>query len=329
MNHNENETRNLTRRGLLTAAALAGGGALLTRGARAAPMGNTPPLTANEMAAVDSALGKKGKYVESEATYTVPLPRADLKVRVQGQPVPTPLGFGGWVSVKRTLDGRSAVLMSDTVLLMEEVNPLIDAAHKAGLEIGAIHNHFFYEEPRIVYMHLHGMGDPADLARKYATAISATKLFPANQAPAGPPPARTGKDIFDTVGLDKVVGATGTVNGPTYKYTIGRPDLNVIAMGARMTPAIGLNTWMSLAGTADEAHAAGDVAMLDYEVNPVISALRAHRLEVVAIHNHMLGDDPHMIFLHYYGTGPAVTLAMGFRAALDQLGKGKPVGMKM
>ena len=329
MNHNENETWNLTRRGLLTAAALAGGGALLTRGARAAPMGNTPPLTAKEMAAVDSALGKKGKYVESEATYTVPLPRADLKVRVQGQPVPTPLGFGGWVSVKRTLDGRSAVLMSDTVLLMEEVNPLIDAAHKSGLEIGAIHNHFFYEEPRIVYMHLHGMGDPTDLARKYATAISATKLFPANQAPAGPPPARTGKDIFDTVGLDKVVGATGTVNGPTYKYTIGRPDLNVIAMGARMTPAIGLNTWMSLAGTADEAHAAGDVAMLDYEVNPVISALRAHRLEVVAIHNHMLGDDPHMIFLHYYGTGPAVTLAMGFRAALDQLGKGKPVGMKM
>ena len=99
-------------------------------------------------------------------------------------------------------------------------------------------------------------------------------------------------------------------------------------MGAEMTPAIGLNTWASFAGTADAAHVAGDVAMLDYEVNPVIAALRNNGLEVVALHHHMIGDDPHMIFLHYYGSGPAATLASGFRAALDCLGKGKPK-MKM
>ena len=326
-------TKNLTRRSLLQVAAVSAGASLthltVSPAEAAPPKGKTPPLTAEEMAAVDAALGKKGKYVEAEATYTVPLPRADLKVSVQGQSVPTPLGFGGWVSLKRTLDGKSAVLMSDTVLLMEEVNPLIDAAHKAGLEIGAVHNHFFYEEPRIVYMHLHGMGEPADLAKKYAAAISGTKLFPANQPPSGPPPVKTGKDIFDLPALDKIVGATGTVNGPTYKYVVGRPDLTVTAMGAEMTPNIGLNTWMSLAGTADAAHAAGDVAMLDYEVNPVIAALRANGLEVVALHHHMIADDPHMIFLHYYGNGPADKLAMGFRAALDQLGKGKPKGMKM
>ncbi len=331
---NRSDKNSFNRRTLLQGAAASAGAAAVTKytatsAQASAPRKKTPALTADEMAAVDTALGKKGRYVEAEATYTVPLPRADLKVSVQGQPVPTPLGFGGWVSVKRTMDGKSAVLMSDTVLLMEEVNPLIDAAHKAGLEIGAIHNHFFYEEPRIAYMHLHGMGDPADLAKRYAAAISATKLFPANQPPAGPPPAKTGKDVFDLPALDRIVGATGTVNGPTYKYTIGRPDLTVTAMGAEMTPAIGLNTWMSLAGTADAAHAAGDVAMLDYEVNPVIAALRTGGLEVVAVHNHMLGDDPHMIFLHYYGSGPADKLATGFRSALDQLGKGKPKGMKM
>lgn len=336
MRNRSMDTNNLTRRSLLQVAALSAGtvglpSVLSSAASAQSQKGKTPPLTAEEMAAVDTALGKKGRYLEAEATYTVPLPRADLKVSVKGDPVPTPLGFGGWVSIKRTLDGSSAVLMSDTVLLMEEVNPLMDAAQKNGLEISALHNHFFYEEPRIFYMHLHGKGTPADLAKKYATAISATKLFPANQPPAGPPPARTGKEIFDLPALDKIVGATGAVNGPTYKYTIGRSDLTVTAMGAEMTANIGLNTWMSLAGTADATHAAGDVAMLETEVNPVIKVLRANGIEVVAVHHHMIGDNPHMVFLHYYGRGPAEKLATGFRAALNELGKhGKGGdGMKM
>lgn len=280
----------------------------------------TPPLTPAETSAIDTALGKKGKYVEAEGVHTVPLPRADLKVAIQGDPVPTPFGFGGWVSIKRTINGKTAMLMSDTVLLQEEVNPLISAALANGLEVSAIHNHFFYEEPRIFYMHLHGMGEPADLAVRFAAAIKSTKLFPANQPPPGLPPAKSGKDIFDLPALDAIVGHTGAVNGSTYKYTIGRDDLTVIAMGAHMTTAIGLNTWASFTGTAEDARIAGDVAMLEAEVNPVIQALRSHGIEVVATHNHMLSDDPHMFFLHYLGRGPAATLARGFRAALDELG---------
>jgi len=317
----------LPRRRLLTRSALAAFGAAVGGpAAGAAPAGKTPVLTSAEQDAVAAALGKKGRYVESEAVYTVPLPRADLSVKIKGAPVPTPLGFGGWVSVKRTLDGRSAVLMSDTVLLQEEVNPLIDAAHAAGLEVSAIHNHFFYEEPRVFYMHLHGMVEGADavedLTRRYAKAISGTKLLPANQPPAGAPPARTGKEIFDLPALDAIVGHTGAVNGPTYKYTIGRSDLTVTAMGAEMTANIGLNTWLTLAGTAGEAHAAGDVAMLEPEVNPVVKALRARGVEVVAMHHHMLGEQPRIVFLHYYGRGPALELARTFRGALDLLGKG-------
>ena len=283
----------------------------------------TPALTSEEIAAIEAAMGKKGTYNEGQAVHTTPLPRNDLKVTVKGQPVPIPFGFGGWASIKKTLDGKSAVLMSDTVLLEEEVNPLISAAHANGLEIGAIHNHFFYEQPRIFYMHLHGMGTPEELAKKFAATIKDAKISPKNQPAPSPPPTVTGKELFDLPELNAVVKYTGTVNGPTYKYTVGRNDITVIAMGAEMTAAIGLNSWASFAGNKDSAHIAGDIAMLEDEVNSVIKVLRANNLEIVALHNHMFGENPRIIFLHYYGRGPAVVLAKGFRAALDVLGQSK------
>ena len=325
-------TKQSSRRDFLQNSALLGTAGLIgvsvSESAEAAPHGKTPPLTAAEMGAIDAAMGKKGTYNEAQATYTVALPRNDLKMSIKGDAIPIPFGFGGWVSVKKTLDGKSAVLMSDTVLLQEELNPLLSAVQDNGLEVSAIHNHFFYEEPRIVYMHVHGMGQPGEVIQKYAAALKETKLFPANQPPAGAPPARTGKDIFNIAALDEIVKAKAAVNGPTIKYTIGRDDLRVLAMGAEMSAAIGLNTWAAFAGDRENAHIAGDIAMLEPEVNHVIRALRKNNLEVVALHHHMLGDSPKIIFLHYYGNGPATTLAQGFRAALDELGKhGKSMKM--
>jgi hypothetical protein len=325
--------RSISRRQVLQAAIVgavgAAGMSLLTPAAAAPKKHKTPGLTTAEMAAIDAALGKKGKYAEAEGVYTIALPRADLHVTIQGDAVPTAFGFGGWMSIKRTMDGKSCMLMSDTVLLQEEVNPLITAGQANGLEVSAIHNHFFYEEPRIFYMHLHGMGEPGDLAERFASAIKDTKLYPANQPTAGPPPAKTGKEIFDLPSLDAIIGYTGAVNGVTYKYTIGRDDLFVTAMGVELTTAIGLNTWASFTGSMDSARVAGDIAMLEHEVNPVIKALRASGIEVVATHNHMLSDNPHMFFLHYLGHGPAIQLAKGFRTALDELGKHKMGDMKM
>ncbi|SMB91914.1 protein of unknown function LppY and LpqO [Hymenobacter roseosalivarius DSM 11622] len=158
---------------------LAGGLPALPIIAAPAP-GKTPTLTAAEITAVEAALGKKGIYVQAQATHSTPLPRNDLKVTIKGEPVPISFGFGGWVAIKHTLDGKSAMLMSDTVLLQEEVNPLISAALANGLEIGAVHNHFFCEEPRIFYMHIHGMGSPAELAQKFAATLKNSKLLPAN-----------------------------------------------------------------------------------------------------------------------------------------------------
>lgn len=319
---------NLTRRDLLAAAAaatpaLAGATALLpARSAEAA--GGRPaaqPFSADEMQAIEQGLGKKGSVVAEQAVYTVPLPRNDLKMTIQGEAVPIPFGFGGWVAFKKGQDGNT-VLMSDTVLLQDEVNPVISAAHENGIEVTAIHNHFFFEEPRVFYMHVHGMGSEAGrLAKSYANAIQPSKLHPANQPPPGPPPARTAADLFDLQQLAKIAGHEGQANGPVYKITVGRPDLNVMAMGAEITTAIGLNSWAAFAGDRERARIAGDIAMLEPEVNPVIHALRAHDLNVVALHQHMLGERPRIIFLHYYGTGRPETLAQGFRAALDELGK--------
>lgn len=317
------EKNRISRRLVLRATAMIGAVSVLGLPALGATpqKSKTPPLTTAEIAAIEAAMGKKGNYKEQEATHTTPLPRNDLKIKVKGEPVPISFGFGGWVSIKKTVDGKSAILMSDTVLLQEEVNPMISAAHANGLEVSAIHNHFFYEEPRIFYMHLHGMGSPAELARKFSATISQSKISPANQPSLATASGPTGKDNFELAALDAIVKYSGSVNGPTYKYTVGRDDLTVMAMGAEMTPSIGLNSWASFAGRKEKAHIAGDIAMLEPEVNHVIAALRKHNLEVVALHNHMLGDEPRMIFLHYYGQGPATTLAEGFRAALDQLGK--------
>ncbi|OGX87922.1 hypothetical protein BEN47_10365 [Hymenobacter lapidarius] len=332
----------VSRRDALRAAAVLGATAFVSgpealaaaSGPAAPPSRKTPALSPADRAAIDAAMGKKGAYNEAQATHLMALPRNDLTVRIKGEPVPISFGFGGWVAIKHTLDGKSAMLMSDTVLLQEEVNPLISAALAQGLEIGAIHNHFFYEEPRIFYMHISGMGTPAELARKFAVALKDSKLLPANQpaapaasqagnnaTPAAGPP--TGKELFDLAALDAVVQYKGVVNGPTYKYTVGRDDVQSLMMGTEMTAAIGLNSWAAFAGKQDDAHIAGDIAMLEHEVNPVIKTLRMHKLEVVAVHNHMLGDTPRMMFLHYYGRGPAAQLATGFRAALDQLGKGQ------
>jgi hypothetical protein len=315
-----------TRRQILRTATLVGAASFLGISSKvtALPKTKTPPLSQQEIAAIEKILGKKGTYNEAQAVHNTPFPRNDLKVKVKGDSVPISFGFGGWATIKKTVDGKSAVLMSDTVLLEEEVNPLISSALENGLEISAIHNHFFYEEPRIFYMHLHGMGTPEELAQKYAATIRQSKVAPANQPTAALASGPDAKQLFDLPALDAIVGKTGAVNGTTYKYTIGRDDQTIMAMGAEMTAAIGLNSWASFAGNKEQAHIAGDIAMMENEVNAVIKALRSHQLEVVALHHHMLGDQPRTIFLHYYGRGEAATLAQGFRAALDVLGKAKP-----
>jgi len=275
-----------------------------------------------EYEGVLEALAKTGDF--REGVLKVNIPRTDLRVTVAGRSAPTPLGFGGWVALTRG-DAGHDVMMGDLVLTEDEVNPVMSAILDNGLEVTALHNHFFWEQPRVFYMHVHGTGAAADLARRLKPAVdlinAAVRRGTAAAAPAGAPAAAGKAPTIDSAALAAIIGYAGEQTGPVYKITIGRPDIAVREHGATINARMGLNTWAAFAGTDADAVVAGDVAMLDHEVTPVLKALRAKGLSVVAIHHHMTGVAPAVTFLHYYGTGPAATLARGVRAALDELGK--------
>ena len=264
-------------------------------------------------------VGKQGDYKSNVLKVTIP--RNDLHMKIAGYSVPTPFGFGGWFTMAKG-DGGEEVVMGDLVLTQEEVNPVMSALLDHGLEVTALHNHFFWDEPRVFFMHIHGHGKALDLANDLQPAVDLI----GHSKPAGggqTPSAAPKQSALDAEKIAKIVGHAGEQNGPVYKITVGRDDLDVKEMGAKINSRMGLNTWAAFVGTNDDAAVAGDIAMLESEVQPTLKALRAHGLDVVAIHHHMINSRPVIIFLHYWGRGPADKLATGFKAALDELGKAK------
>jgi hypothetical protein len=262
-------------------------------------------------------LDRKGDF--KARVLKVNIPRNDLKMTIQGFPTPTPFGFGGWIALTKATDG-SDVMMGDLVLLQEEVNPVMSALLDNGIGITALHNHFFWDEPHVYYMHVHAMGKAEELAKRVKPGLDLI----GHVTPSAATPVSSGGTPIDSAKLAKIVGHEGEQTGPVYKITVGRDDLGMKEHGATINARMGLNTWAAFVGTEENAAIAGDVAMLESEVTPVLKALRKNGLEVVAIHHHMTEDRPVVIFLHYWGRGPAEKLAGGFKAALDELGKGTP-----
>jgi len=264
-------------------------------------------------------LGKQGDFKDN--VLKINIPRNDLKVTVDGIASPTPFGFGGWLAMTKG-DGGMDVLMGDLVLLEDEVNPVMSALLDNGLEVTAVHNHFFFENPRIFYMHVHGHGRAADLARMARPAVDLIgRGSPQHQSSVSGGKSTVTSGQIDTARIAGIVGHEGEQNGAVYKITIGRDDLKLKEMGALINSRMGLNTWAAFYGNDANAEIAGDVAMLTSEVTPVLKALRSNGLNVVAIHQHMTTTEPTIYFLHYWGTGPANKLAEGFKAALNELGK--------
>lgn len=262
------------------------------------------------------ALDRKGDF--KAGVLKVNIPRNDLKMTIQGVPTPTPFGFGGWVAMTKGTDGTE-VMMGDLVLLQEEVNPVMSALLDNGIEVTALHNHFFWDDPHVYFMHVHGMGNAADLAKRIKPGLDLI----GHPAPAGAPATSGSTPTLDTAKIAKIVGQEGEQSGAVYKITVGRDDLNMKEHGATINARMGLNTWAAFVGTDQDAAVAGDIAMLENEVTPVLKSLRKNGIDVVAIHNHMIEARPVVIFLHYWGRGPAEKLATSFKAALDELGKGR------
>lgn len=268
-----------------------------------------------QRAAIDQALGAKGVYTETEDTYKVTFPRTDVKVTVEGRAMAPFLGFSSWAAF--TPDAHSGLMvMGDVVLLEDEVNPAMSAALDAGLEVTALHNHFFYESPRVMYMHIGGSGTAERLASAVRKVLDTVKAI----RTAAPTPATrfAGDPVPDTstisaAAIDAILGVKGESNNGMYKATIGRA---ASMHGSKVGKQMGVNTWAAFAGSDQNALVDGDFAMTKDELQNVLKALRKSGINVVAIHNHMTHEDPQYVFLHYWGKGPAAGLAKGLKSAL-------------
>src|SRR5437667_3130688 len=204
-------------------------------------------------------VGKSGDYKQN--VLKVNVPRNDLHITIADYPVPTPFGFGGWFALTKG-DGGTDVMMGDLVLLEDEVNPVMSALLDHGLEMTALHNHFFWDKPRVFFMHVHGHGKAVDLANKIKPALDLIgHAAAAKETPASASGAQA-KSNLDTAAIAKIVGHQGEQTGAVYKITLGRDDLTVKEMGATINARMGLNTWAAFVGSNEDAAVAGDVAML-------------------------------------------------------------------
>jgi biotin operon repressor len=267
---------------------------------------------AGDFSETEKILGTKGQL--QEGAWVVRFPRSDLKITIAGEAMPTALGFVSWAAFKDMDDG--AMLMGDLVLLEKEVNPVITALEKNGIQITALHNHFFWEAPRLMFMHIGGMGPKVALAKGLHQALdqTSTPKLVGPIPPSPPTPTRT----LNTQRLEQIIGHKGQVSGEVFKITAGRQGVKMVGM--ELTSSMGLNSWAGFVGTDARAHVAGDLVMTAQEVNHVIQTLRQGDIEIVAVHNHMLDEQPRVFFLHYWGSGPAESLAKTVKAAFDQVG---------
>lgn len=275
-------------------------------------VGWNPASAESDFSEIEKILGAKGQL--QEGAWVVRFPRSDLKITIAGETMPTALGFVSWAAFKDMPDG--AMLMGDLVLLEKEVNPVVTVLEKNGIKITALHNHFFWEAPRLMFMHIGAMGPKAALAKGLRQALekTSTPLVIGSATPKPPVPSLT----MNTERLEQIIAHKGQASGNVFKITVGRPGVKMA--GVELTSSIGLNSWAGFVGTDARAHVAGDIVMTAQEVNRVIQALRQGGIEVVAVHNHMLDEQPRVFFLHYWGSGPAESLAMTVKAAFDQVG---------
>jgi hypothetical protein len=261
---------------------------------------------------VDDAFGRKP--VVSEDVHRYGFPRTDLTVTLDGVTIRPALALGGWVVFKPMHGG--AMVMGDLVLLETEINPVMQKLIEGGLEITAVHNHLLRANPATFYMHVGGHGDPVKMATVIRDALAASKTPLATPAAAGPPPAVD----LDTAQLEQIIGAKGQANGGVYQFNVPRREPvkeNDMAMApvGPMGVAIAINFQPAGAG---KAAITGDFVLTGDEVNPVIKALRANGIEVTALHNHMLDEQPRLFFMHFWAVDDALKLARGLRAALDK-----------
>ena len=278
----------------------------------------TPSFAANpDWSQVGKALGKEGT-TQADGVYRVGLPRTDLKVSLDGVSLKPGFALGGWIAFDPM--GNQTMVMGDIVLTQDEVNPVMKKLEESGIEITALHNHLLRSEPMTLYMHVFGQGDPVTLATALHAGLALSKT-PMESAASGAaqPQASTQQIEFDTAAVDQAIGRKGKANGGVYQFTIPRAETITdggMAVPVSMGTAIGINFQPTGGG---KAAITGDFVLIASEVNPVLKALRENDIEVTAVHNHMLDDQPRLFFMHFWANDDAAKLARGLKAALDKM----------
>jgi len=275
----------------------------------------SPRLAAAEWntARIEELTGAKGAMDAKEGVFKVSVPRSDLAVVTAGVRMTPPLGLTSWAAFTRA--GDQVMVMGDTVMLEDQVNPVMSVALENGLEVTALHNHFFWDNPKVMFMHIGGMGDESALATavgKVFAKITETSGGKGSVPRADIDPART---TLDPARIEAAIGVKGQLGNGVYKLTVGR---TVRMHGHEVGGAMGVNTWAAFAGADDAAVVDGDFAVLETELQDVLKALRAGNIQIVAIHQHMTLEEPRMMFLHYWGVGTTAELAKTLKAALDK-----------
>jgi hypothetical protein len=284
-----------------------------------APRSNGGQSNTNQQAAetdwqaVAQALGKAGSMQPGDV-YKVSLPRSDLKVTVNGIELKPALALGSWVAFKKM--GSMTMVMGDLVLTEDEVTPVLTKLQEGGVEETALHNHVLHESPRVMYMHIHAMGDAVKIAKSIHDALALSKTPFAASAPSSNPTPDLG---IDTKQLDQTLAQTGKLNGVVYQFSVPRAE-KISDNGMEVPASMGLATAINFQPTGSgKAAIAGDLVLIASEVNPVIKALRDNGIEVTALHSHMLSDTPRLFFMHFWANDDAQKLARGLRAALDKM----------
>lgn len=269
-----------------------------------------------DTAAIERVMGFKGKVQAGELKFTIP--QNDLEIWVDSFKIIPAMGLGTWVAF--TPMDREAMIMGDVVVTESDLKPVQAEIIRQGLTISAIHNHFVRNHPNVMYMHLGGSGEAVALATKVRAVLDRVKESRGLDPATGKASNGSVDNSIDRGALDAILGYSGELTKGVYKYTIGRPDVNLLEHGKKISSFLGFNTWAAFQGSPEHAAVAGDFAMLENEVAPVIKQLVEHGMEVVAVHNHMVHETPRIFFLHYWGVGKAVDLAKGLKAALDETG---------
>ena len=264
---------------------------------------------------IDEITGLKGKFNEKEAAYKVTLPRSDVTVSIDAWKAPPFMGLSSWAAFKKGEHG-DAMVMGDTVLFEDEVNPVMAIALDNGLAVTALHNHFFFDQPRVYFMHIAGEGDVEQLAGAVRKMYDKVKdIRTANPQPqstfgAGLVPE---KNTISPEPLNLVFGLSGEVSNGMVKFTLGR---RATMHGTEIDNTMGVNTWAAFAGTDADAAVDGDFAVTEDELQAALKALRHAHINIVAIHSHMTHEEPRIIFFHYWGRGQAKELAQAIKDAL-------------